>query len=270
MAPNVSTLLLLATALASAKSLNQIRGANLRYQEQSPFTQAKDNVPMTISARSEIRVSHIAEIAEADIAVHACHANRDEAEKRTESHQKVLEKHFTELGLNTTISSPPTVRDATEDNWEENGFRRRRYRKHDDDEDEEEEEKGKSFCGTTSLTVTLVNLDMLAHLRANLSAAHAEARLEYVDWRLTDATKAKKKTELRHKALAEMTEIGNDYAEVFGVDKVVPTSFDEQYGYDDRVRRGQGKRRIYFMDDDVDLSVPDVHMFTEFKFDFTL
>lgn len=266
MATKLTTLFLLAASAASA-----MKDDSVRYQAQSPLT--KDNIPMTISARSELSVTHPAEIAEADIAVHACHDDRSEAEKRTDAHVKVLEKHFSTLGLNTSVPFTTIVRDGYDDEWDESTYGSGRGRKalSFGDDEEPQEKTGLHFCGISTLTVAVADLSLLPHLGTNLSAQYAEARLEYVDWRLSDATKIVKKTELRQKALGEMMVIGKDYATILGVEKVVPTLFDEQYGYEDtRVRRARGRMAWRLERDEVDLRVPEVQMFTEFKFEFKM
>lgn len=264
---------LTALFLLAASAVLAVKDDSIRHRAQSPFSLAKDGVPMTIGARSEVSVANPAEIAEADIAVHACHNERSEAEKRTDAHLKVLEKHFKSLGLNTSVPFTTTVQDGDDDEWDESMYRSGRGRKASySGEDEEPQEKPKpSFCGSSTLTVTVTDLSLLPHLSANLSAQYAEARLEFVDWRLTDATKMAKKTELRQKALREMTEIGKDYAKILGVENVVPMHLDEQYGYEDtRVSRARGRMAWRMERDEVDLRVPEVQIFTEFKFEFRM
>ncbi|KAI7081588.1 hypothetical protein KC356_g9016 [Hortaea werneckii] len=273
MKPTTSNLLVLAAATVSASGLKTplqgIAGA-----VQSPFA-GKREKPLTVSVQDDVRVSHRAEMAEAYLNIRACDAVADKAKETGEHFLSSLKNVFTDAGLNTTVTSPTTVKSSSDDDYDDFAFRPRRMRggkdKHTDaEEDEAEDEKQ---CASSSISVLVHNLDLLSILNTNLTSdTGAHARINYINWQLSEDTKAAQKSELRRKALNSMLETGKDYAAAFGVSEFVPTEFEEMYSFED-VRHPdayRGRYRIFDMDEDsVDLRVPDIEQCMEVRCKFT-
>lgn len=263
-----SIILAAITALSSAEAIN----GQTRLQV-SPEPIGSLGKRMKISARSEVSVEHTAELAEIEIGVHSCHASRSQAKDQTTSHLEALSSRFSSLGLNITQAYPVSINSAEDDEWDwmaGGRYNRKSWKdssssKNKDDEDEE------SFCGTSTLTVSVSDLSLLPQFSTgNLSTSTADARVDYIDWTLTCATKAAQKSSLRRKALQEMKAIGDDYAEVFGVESVTMVGLEEYYGYDEVAIGGKGRRWSLWRDagEAVDLSVPELSTTAEFSFEF--
>ncbi|KAI6908320.1 hypothetical protein KC318_g1039 [Hortaea werneckii] len=271
MKPTTSNLLILAAATASASGLKTpLQG--IADAAQSPFA-GKHEKPLTLSARDDVRVSHRAEMAEAYLSIRACDADADKANENGEHFLNNLKHVFSDAGLNTTVTSPTTVKTSSDDDYDNYAFRSRRMRggknKHDDDEADEDEKQ----CASSSILVFVHDLDLLSTLNTNLTSdTGAHARVTYINWQLSEATKAAQKSELRRKALDAMLETGKDYAAAFGVSEFVPTEFEEEYTLED-VRRPdsyRGRYRIFDMNEDsVDLRVPDIEQCMEVRCKFT-
>ncbi|KAI6809296.1 hypothetical protein KC340_g15856 [Hortaea werneckii] len=140
--------------------------------------------------------------------------------------------------------------------------------KHADAQDEDEKN-----CASSSVTVLVQDLDLHSIVRTNLTSdTGAQARVDYIHWQFSEATKAAQKSKLRRKALNAMLETSKDYSSAFGVSKLTPTEFTVEYS-SDRVRRSDGNRSRYrFLDmdeDSLDLSVPDIEERMEIRFKFT-
>merc|ERR1711939_1213114 len=250
MKSTTSKFLVLAAATASASGF-KTPFQGIADAAQSPFA-GKHEKPLTVSARDDVRVSHRAEMAEAYLSIRACDSDAD---------------------LNTTVTSPTTVKPSSGDDYDDYAFRSRRIRggknKHDDAEEDEDEKQ----CARSSISVFVHDLDLLSTLNTNLtSGTGAHARINYINWQLSEATKAAQKSELRRKALDAMLETGKDYAAAFGVSEFVPTEFEEMYSFED-VRHPdayRGRYRIFDMDEDsVDLRVPDIEQCMEVRCKFT-
>jgi len=274
MKPSTSKLLILAAATASASGLKTpLQG--IADAVQSPLA-GKREKPLTVSVQDDVRVSHRAEMAEAYLSIRACEADADKAKETGEHFLNSLKNVFTDAGLNTTVTSPTTVKSSSGGDYDADELRPRRLRggknKHADaEEDEEENEKQ---CASSSISVLVHDLDLLSTLNTNLkSDTGAHARINYIHWQLSEATKAAQKSELRRKALNAMLETGKDYAASFGVSEFMPTEFEEMYSFED-VRHPdayRGRRyRIFDMDEDsVDLRVPDIEQCMEVRCKFT-
>ncbi|RMY57270.1 hypothetical protein D0865_03208 [Hortaea werneckii] len=271
MKSTTSKFLVLAAATASASGL-KTPFQGIADAAQSPFA-GKHEKPLTVSARDDVRVSHRAEMAEAYLSIRACDADADKANENGEHFLNNLKNLFSDAGLNTTVTSPTTVKPSSGDDYDDYAFRSRRIRggknKHDDAEEDEDEKQ----CARSSISVFVHDLDLLSTLNTNLtSGTGAHARINYINWQLSEATKAAQKSELRRKALDAMLETGKDYAAAFGVSEFVPTEFEEEYTLED-VRRPdsyRGRYRIFDMNEDsVDLRVPDIEQCMEVRCKFT-
>ncbi|KAI6806380.1 hypothetical protein KC342_g18969 [Hortaea werneckii] len=140
--------------------------------------------------------------------------------------------------------------------------------KHADAQDEDEKN-----CASSSVTVLVQDLDLLSTVRTNLTSdTSAHARIDYIHWQLSEATKAAQKSELRRKALNAMLETSKDNSAAFGVSELTPTEFTQEYSFD-HVRRSDGHRDRYrFLDmdeDSLDLSVPGIEERMEIRSKFT-
>jgi len=266
-----SYLLLLAAATALASGFKApLQG--IADAAQSPFVGNREK-PLTVNARDNVRISHRAETAEAYLSIRGCHADADKANDIGERFLNDLKTVFTDAGLNTTVTSPTTVKSSLADDFKDDVFRPRRMRgridKHADAEEDEEEK----HCACSSVTVFVPDLDLVSTLKTNLTSSNgAHARIDYIHWQISEATKAAQKSELRRKALNLMLETGKDYSAAFGVSEFIPTEFEEEYSFD-HVRRSDGHRgryRLLDMDEDsLDLSVPDIEQRMEIRFKFT-
>ncbi|KAI7189891.1 hypothetical protein KC316_g6035 [Hortaea werneckii] len=271
MKPTMSKFLVLAAATASASGL-KTPFQGIADAAQSPFA-GKHEKPLTVSARDDVRVSHRAEMAEAYLSIRACDADADKANEDGEHFLNNLKNVFTGAGLNTTVTSPTTVKTSSDDDYDDYAFRSCRMRggknKHDAAEEDEDEEQ----CARSSITVFVHDLELLSTLNTNLTSdTGAHARIDYINWQLSEATRAAQKSELRRKALSAMLETGKDYAVAFGVSEFLPMEFEEEYTFED-VRRPNAYRdryRIFAMDEDsTDLSVPDIEIFMDVRCKFT-
>merc|ERR1712072_62418 len=247
MKSTTSKFLVLAAATASASGF-KTPFQGIADAAQSPFA-GKHEKPLTVSARDDVRVSHRAEMAEAYLSIRACDGDADKANENGEHFLNTLKNFFSDAGLNTTVTSPTTVKPSS-----------------GEDEDEKQ-------CARSSISVFVHDLDLLSTLNTNLtSGTGAHARINYINWQLSEATKAAQKSELRRKALDAMLETGKDYAAALGVSEFVPTEFEEDYTLED-VRRPdsyRGRYRIFNMNEDsVDLRVPDIEQCMEVRCKFT-
>lgn len=219
-------------------------------------------------------VEHTAEQAEIEIGVHSCHASRSQAKDQTTSHVEALSSRFSSLGLNITHTFPVSINSAEDDEWDwtPGGRYNRKSWKEGNGSKNKDAGDEESFCGTSTLTISVSDLSLLPQFSTgNLSSSTADARVDYIDWTLTPATKASQKSALRRKALQEMKAVGDDYAEVFGVESVTMVGLEEDYGYDEMVASaGKGRRWSLWRDAEeaVDLSVPELTMSSEFAFEF--
>jgi len=264
-----SYLILLAAATASASGFKApLQG--IADAAQSPFVGNREK-PLTVSARDNVRISHRAETAEAYLSIRACHADADKANDNGERFLNDLKTVFTNAGLNTTVTSPTTVKSSLADDYDV--FRPRRMRGGKDKHADAEEDEDEKHCASSSFTVLVQDLDLISALKTNLtSSTGAHARIDYIHWQISEATKAAQKSELRRKALNLMLETGKDYSAAFGVSEFTPTELEEEYSFD-HVRRSDGHRGRYrFLDmdeDSLDLSVPDIEQCMEIGFKFT-
>ncbi|GAB1737410.1 hypothetical protein NU219Hw_g1555t1 [Hortaea werneckii] len=271
MKSTTSNLLILAAATASASGLKTpLQG--IADAAQAPFA-GKREKPLTVSAREDIRVSHRAEMAEAYLSIRACDADADKANEDGEHFLNNLKNVFTDAGLNITVTSPTTVKTSSGDDFDDYDLRPRRMRGGKNKDADIEEDEDEKQCASSSISVLVHDLDLLSTLNTNLtSETGAHARINYVHWQLSEATKAAQKLELRRKALNAMLETGKDYAAVFGVSEFIPTEFEEEYTFED-VRHPDAYRsryRIFDMSEDsVDLRVPDIEQCMEVKCKFT-
>ncbi|KAI7287097.1 hypothetical protein KC345_g768 [Hortaea werneckii] len=273
MKPTTSNLLILAAATASASGFKTpLQG--IADVAQSPFAGKRER-PLTVSVRDDVRVSHRAEMAEAYLSIRACDTDADKANETGEHFLNSLKNVFTDAGLNTTVTSPTTVKSSSDDDYDDSELRPRRMRggknKHADaEEDDDEYEKQ---CASSSISVLVHDLDLLSTLNTNLTSdTGAHARIKYIHWQLSEVTKAAQKSELRRKALDAMLETGKDYAAAFGISEFIPTEFEEEYTFED-VRRPdsyRGRYRIFGIDEEsVDLRVPDIEQCMEVRCKFT-
>ncbi|KAI7490731.1 hypothetical protein KC351_g459 [Hortaea werneckii] len=271
MKPTTSNLLILAAATASASGLKTpLQG--IADAAQLPFA-GKREKPLTVSVQDNVQVSHRAEMAEAHLSVRACDADADKANETREEFLNNLKNVFTDAGLNTTVTSPTTVMSMLNDDYDDYDLRPRRMRggkKKDADAEGDEDEKQ---CARSSISVLVHDLDLLSTLNTSLTSdTGAHARINFIHWQLSEATKVAQKSELRRKALNVMLETGKDYAAAFGVSEFIPTEFEEEYTFED-VRHSdayRGRYRIFDMDEDsVDLRVPDIEQCMEVKCKFT-
>jgi len=271
MKPTSSSLLILAAATASASGFKTpLQG--IAEAAQSPFA-GKREKPLTVSVQDDIRVSHRAEMAEAYLSIRACDTDADKANENGEHFLNSLKNVFNDAGLNTTVTSPTTVKSSSDDDYDDYELRPRRLRggknKHADAEGDEDEKQ----CASSSIMVIVHDLDLLSTLNASLTSdAGAHARIDYIDWQLSEATKAAQKSELRRKALNTMLETGKDYAAAFGVSEFTPTEFEEEYSFDHVLRPDghRGRYRFFDMDEDsMDLRVPDIEQCMEVRCKFT-
>lgn len=270
MKPTTSSLILLAAATASASGLKApLQG--IANAAQSPFG-GKREKSLAISARDDFRISHRAESAEAYLSIRACDAGADKAKENGERFQSDLRKILTDAGLKTTVTSPTTVKRSQNvhyvdsDEYALSSRRRHGGKMKWFDTEEEDDEK---HCASSSILVLVHDVDLISVLDTKpASDTGAHARIERIDWQLSEATKAAQKSELRRKAVNILLETGKDYAAAFGVDEFVPMALElqEEYTYDE-VRPPKGHRRRYEdfdMDEDsTDLSVPDIEIFMD-------
>merc|ERR1712087_816866 len=261
--------ILLAAATASASGF-KVPLQGIADAAQSPFVGNRGK-PLTVNARDTVRISHRAETAEAYLRIRACHANADKATDNGERFLNDLKTVFTNAGLNATVTSPTAVKSSYADDYDV--FRPRRMRGGKDKHADAEEDEDEKHCASSSFTVLVQDLDLISALKTNLtSSTGAHARIDYIHWQISEATKAAQKSELRRKALNLMLETGKDYSAAFGVSEFIPTEFEEEFSYD-HVRRSDGHRGRYrFLDmdeDSIDLSVPDIEQCMEIRFKFT-
>ncbi|KAI7638330.1 hypothetical protein KC343_g147 [Hortaea werneckii] len=141
---------------------------------------------------------------------------------------------FANAGLDTTVTSSTTVKGSSADDYydyDDYVFQPRRMRsgkdKHADAQDEDEKN-----CASSSVTVLVQDLDLLSTVRTNLTSdTSAHARIDYIHWQLSEATKAAQMSELRRKALNAMLETSKDYSAAFGVSELTLTEFTGEYSF---------------------------------------
>lgn len=260
MAPIFSIFVLSLMALVSASVSGVDQSKNL-----FPGSAQATAVPITIKTRETVSITRPADKVEAEIAVHGCHPDPSEAEKRTGFHLHDLQTRFNQLGMNASVGSSMSVGVDEGGGWD------LYYLYGEESSCSGNSEAAEGFCGYSTLLVTVHDPDLLRHLSGNLSTSNTEAKLQHLDWHLSDATNAKQKIELRRKAWEEMQQTAEEYAAILGVGQVMPRVMDELYNRETIISWDRGRHRAEWFrnwDGEGGLRVPLVEMTGEFGFEF--
>lgn len=90
----------------------------------------------------------------------------------------------------------------------------------------------KEYCANGHVSVPFKQLDMLPQFSKNITNA-TKLTIDWIDWQLSDATKAAAKSELRLQAMDKLMEAATEYAHLFDLELDTFLKFSEKrFSYD--------------------------------------
>ena len=222
------------------------------------------NLPFVISARNDVSVTHLAEIAKVEVDIYVCQPSHQSALDLASLHVEKVQHMAVYAGLDWTVLSNPSsrVNAAVLSAYDrrlveiETGFAGPEAAATDK----------KDYCVGSTLSVRVEDLSLLPTLASNLSSSSEYTRVFNVQWMLSDATATATKRGLRRKALDQVIATGADYATAFDItDGLTPVAFEENYIHDSVNRPQHWREDVWHEDERIDWSVPEVEMRMDFK-----